>query len=120
MEFLGIIDKVLTESGIEHEFQRMKKKSSTYCVSNYQEVGMTIENGMQEFMLYIDIYSTGTRLEIEKVKEKIKQLFLEYTIITENGTGIAITYENAIPVPIDTADYKQIQVNLNVKEWSVN
>lgn len=120
MECLGVINKLMTDAGFNYEFDRMSEAKYLYFVGSYQETSSTIENGLQELTFYIDCYTKGTRLELEQAKEKIKHLFLDYTMVTENGTGIAITYENAVPVPIDTADYKHIQINLNVKEWSVN
>lgn len=120
MECLGVINKLMTDAGFNYEFDRMSEAKYPYFVGSYQETSSTIENGLQELTFYIDCYTKGTRLELEQAKEEIKHLFLDYTMVTENGTGIAITYENAVPVPIDTADYKHIQINLNVKEWSVN
>lgn len=121
IECFGVIDKILTENGINYEFQRQnERKTYPYCVGSYQETGNSVESGLQELMFYLDCYTTGTWLELEQLKEQIKQLFMDYTTVTESGTGIAINYENSIPVPIDTADYKHIQINLTVKEWSVN
>lgn len=122
IECFGVIDRMMTDAGINYEFQRNNAAAKTYpyCVGSYQDTGNSVENGLQELMFYIDCYTTGTWLELEQLKETIKQLFMDFTTVTENGTGIAINFENSIPVPVDTADYKQIQINLNVKEWSVN
>lgn len=121
IECFGVIDKILTDNGINYEFQRQnKRKNYPYCVGSYQETGNSVESGLQELMFYLDCYTTGTRFELEQLKEQIKQLFMDFTTVTESGTGIAINYENSIPVPIDTSDYKHIQINLTVKEWSVN
>lgn len=120
MECLGVIDKLMTDAGLNYEFDIMSKIKYPYFVGSYQESSATAENGLQELTFYIDCYTKGSRLELEQAKEKIKQLLWDYTTVTENGTGIAITYVNAVSVPIDTADYKHIQINLNVKEWSVN
>lgn len=121
MECFGVIDKILTDKGINYEFQRNNQnKTYPYCVGSYQEVAFFVENNLQELAFYIDCYTTGNWLELELLKDQIKQLFMDYTTVTDSGTGIAINYESSIPVPIDTADYKHIQINLNVKEWSVN
>ena len=118
IECFGIIDKLMTDAGINYEFQRNTGDMSyPYCVGSYQEVGNTVENGLQELAFYIDCYTTGKWIDLEELKEQIKAMFMDFTTVTDNGTGIAITYDNAIPVPIDTADYKQLQINLNVKEW---
>lgn len=120
MECLGIINKIMTDAGLHYEFGRMSKANSLYFVGSYQEVSSSSENGLQELTFYLDCYTTRSYRELEQAKEKIKQLFWDYTTVTKSGAGIAISYESVIPVPIDTADYKHMQINLNVKEWSVN
>ncbi len=120
MECLGVINKLMTDAGFHYEFGRMSKADSLYFVGSYQEVSSSSENGMQELTFYLDCYTTGSYSELEQAKEKIKQLFWDYTTVTKSGAGIAISYESVIPVPIDTADYKHLQINLNVKEWSVS
>lgn len=120
MECLEVINKLMADAGFHYEFGRMSKVYSLYFVGSYQEVSSSSENGMQELTFYLDCYTTGSYSELEQAKEKIKQLFWDYTTVTKSGTGIAISYESVIPVPIDTADYKHIQINLNVKEWSVS
>lgn len=120
MECLSVIDKLMTDAGLNYEFDRMTDVKYPYFVGSYQEVSLTTENGLQELTFYIDCYTKGSRLELEQAKEKVKQLFYDYTTVTEKGTGIAISYESSVTVPLDTADYKHMQINLNVKEWRVN
>ena len=56
-------------------------------------------------------------------KETIKQLFPNVggkTAILPNGNGIAVFYDYSLNVPIDDPELKRIQINVLVKEWSVN
>ena len=120
MEFLGVIDEMLTDAGLNYEFGRKSEISYPYLVGSYQEIATAAEDGISEYAFYLDCFGKGKWLELEQIKAKIKQLFMEFTTVTDNDTGIAIDYESGSPVPIDTADYKHLQINLNIKEWSVN
>lgn len=120
MEYLGVIDRMLTNAGLNYEFGRKKHIEYPYLVGSYQETATMTEDGVSEYAFYIDCYAKGDWLELEKIKEQIKQLFMEFTTVTDTGTGIAIDYDSGYPVPIDTADYKHLQITLNIKEWSVN
>lgn len=65
---------------------------------------------------------TGTGrslLELERVKNKIKKIN-GIRAILENGSGVALFYDGAYSVPIDEADMRRMQVNLQIKEWRVN
>lgn len=116
---LKIIDNMLSKQGINYEFQRYKTDPSfPYFVGSYSEIPGTTEDGLQEATFSLDGYHNGEWLTLENVKDSIKNMFDDFTTV-EDGVGIAITYENAIPIPIDSADMKRMQINLKIKEWSV-
>lgn len=120
MKALEIINRMLTEQGINYEFMRYSEKPVfPYFVGSYTEIPSDVESGLQESTFTLDGYNNGSWLDLETAKGKIKAIFDDFTIV-EDGVGVAITYENAIPVPIDSADMKRIQIYLNIKEWSVN
>ena len=65
----------------------------------------------------------GTWSELEDTKERIEQYFNQVsgkTVITDNGSAVAVFYGNSLIVPTGDAELKSIQINLNVKEWKVN
>lgn len=116
---LEIINRMLTEQGINYEFMRYSEKPVfPYFVGSYSEIPSTTEDGLQEATFSFDGYHNGSWSELETAKNKIKKIFDDFTTV-EDDVGIAISYENAIPIPIDSADMKRIQINLNIKEWSV-
>ena len=39
--------------------------------------------------------------------------------MADDGSAVAIFYENALVIPKEDADLKSIQINLSVQEWSV-
>lgn len=117
---LEIISKMLTEQGINYEFMRYSEKPVyPYFVGSYTEIPNDVENGLQESTFTLDGYHNGSWLDFETAKDKIKAIFDDFTTV-EDGVGVAISYENVIPVPIDSADMKRIQIYLDIKEWSVN
>lgn len=119
MKALEIINRMLTEQGINYELMRYSEKPVfPYFVGSYSEIPSVTEDGLQEMTFSLDGYHNGRWLELEAAKDKIKKIFDEFTVV-EDEAGIAVSYENAIPIPIDSADMKRIQINLNVKEWSV-
>ena len=40
--------------------------------------------------------------------------------MAEDGSAVAIFYATSLVVPTGDAELKRIQINLDVKEWSVN
>ena len=92
-----------------------------YFVGECSEESTLTEDGQQNTVLML----TGTSLsalKLEQAKQKIKELFPNYgkTAILPNNNGIAVFYDYSLTVPIDDPELKRIQVNVLVKEWSVN
>lgn len=66
------------------------------------------------------ITGTGsTWLALENAKDTIENN-ISKTAILPNGNGIAVFYAGSLIVPTGNAELKRIQINLTVKEWSVN
>lgn len=77
------------------------------------------ENGYQETTFILT--GTGSSwADLENDKKKITEAIAGRTAILPDGNGIAVYYGNAHNVPTGDAELKRIQVNLTVKEWSVN
>ena len=98
------------------------KPKYPYFVGEYQEVVPINEDGMQESTFLLTGFSRESWLALEDAKEAIKEYFNKVsgkTVIAEDGTAVAIFYANSFVVPTGDAELKKIQVNLDVKEWSV-
>jgi len=123
-EVLGFISSELEEIGIEYEFMEWTSDPvpEAYFVGEYSESPSTDESGLQETTFIL----TGTARKwilLEEAKSQIEKLFSKVTGLTailENHSGIAVFYDSAFPVPTGDAELKRIQINLTVKEWSVN
>ena len=124
IEAMNFISEQLEAAGINYEFGQWScdPVPNPYFVGEYSEESSNTEDGQQNTVLML----TGTSLQaflLEQAKETIKQLFPNVggkTAILPNGNGIAVFYDYSLNVPIDDPELKRIQINVLVKEWSVN
>lgn len=124
-ETLKIISDAMDSLGLEYDFGTYKKKPVVYpyFVGEYNETEPFTEDGLQESTFLLNGFSRGPWLDLENAKEKIQGYFDKVggkTVITVNGSGVAVFYATAQIVPTGDAELKRIQINLSIKEWSVN
>lgn len=94
-----------------------------YWIGEYAETEPMTEDGLQESTFILTGTTRESWLSLEQAKTKIRNRFPPVdgdTAILDNGSGVAIFYSDAFPVPTEDGDYKRIQINLRIKEWSVN
>ena len=122
-EALQTISTAMEALGLPYAFMVYNKAPlpPLYFVGEYTEIAGTTEDGRQEATFHLTGYTRGTWLELEQAKERIRKYFYtSYTAVTGSGTGLAISYANALTLATNDAEIKRIQVNLNVQEWKVN
>lgn len=120
IEGLGFITKCIEEMGIPYEFMEWTQDVSfPFFVGEYSEIEPLTEDGLEEGTFILTGTTTGTYLELEAVKEIVKNYFGSdgLTAILDSGSGIAVSYGTSYPIPIDEQGVRRIQINLNVKEW---
>lgn len=119
--FLNWINEKLTTAGINYEFGQWTSNvvPDPYFVGEYIESPIETEDGKQNISFILTGTSKSTWLGLEQAKETIRRLFNNETAILSNGNGIAANYSDSLIVPVDDADIKRIQINIDVKEWSV-
>lgn len=125
---LSILSAAMKSLGIEYGFgiyrgNRNGEIVYPYFVSEYTESPITDESGLQEATIMLTGFHRGLWEELEAAKEKIENYFDKVsgkTVMAEDGSAVAIFYENTLIVPKEDAELKSIQINLSVKEWSVN
>lgn len=125
---LSILSEAMKSLGIEYGFgiyrgNRNGEIVYPYFVSEYTESPIADESGLQEATIMLTGFHRGLWEELEAAKEKIENYFDKVsgkTVMAEDGSAVAIFYENALIVPKEDAELKSIQINLSVKEWSVN
>lgn len=72
------------------------------------------EDGKSEYTFILTGYATNYSYLFE-VAEQLKIKYKNSTIVD----GIVIKYDNTTTVDNGTDDLKQIQINFNIKKWSV-
>lgn len=122
IEGLGYINNLLTELNIPYEFMEWTSDiPETFWIGEYQEIESLNEDGMEECSFILTGNTKGTFLNLEKVKEQLKDL-LGCDVITdimESGSAIAIMYDNSSTVPSVEFGVHRLQIMLRIKEWKV-
>lgn len=121
---LKIISEAMKSLELEYSFGVYTRHPIVYpyFVGEYQETESFTEDGLQESTFLLTGFSRGEWLALEDAKEKIEQHFNRVsgkTVITDNGSAVAIFYAHSLIVPTGDAELKKIQINLDVKEWKV-
>ena len=122
-ESLRIIADAMRELGLAYGFMEYAGDLVyPYFVGEYTEQAPTTEDGLQITNFMLTGFSRGSWLALEEAREQIAQYFgmvSGKTVIADNGSGVAVFYENALVVPTEDATLKRIQINLHIKEWKV-
>lgn len=124
---LKIISDAMDSLGLAYSFMRFnvaddEEAPEVYFVGEYQEIEPMDESGMQETTFLITGFTRGSWLALENAKEAISAYFNKvggYTAKVDNGSAVAVFYANSLVVPTEDAELKRIQINLDVREWSV-
>lgn len=114
---LKLINDRLNENGINYSFARWEGEAKyPYFVGEYSEQEETYEDGEMDTTFFLNGFTRGSWLDLERSKETIADLFRRYTTI-EDGHGIAIIYASGTVIPEEDADLKRIQINLTIRTW---
>lgn len=123
---MDIISDAMESLGLAYDFMRYTADGAeapdAYFVGEYQETEPINEDGLQETLFTITGFTRKSWLLLENAKEAISAYFNKvggHTVIADNGSAVAVFYSNSLVVPTEDAELKRIQINLDVKEWSV-
>ena len=124
MNVLSAVNQGMNEAGLNYEFGEWKSDVVyPYWVGEYQELNPLNEDGMHETSFILTGFTRGSRLELEKEKDKIQKIFPQcggYKAIADDGSAVAIFYSGCLANgPTGDAELKKIEVNLTIKEWKV-
>jgi hypothetical protein len=126
MSVLNLIAKEMDALEINYDFEEWKGEPQyPYATGEYQEVESLQEDGEQETQFILNVFARGitAHADLEAVKNKIKKHFPKVggrLATTESGSRVAIFYANTLGnLPTGDAELKRIQINLKIKEWSV-
>lgn len=120
IEALGYINDCMESLSIPYEFiQWTKDLSFPYFVGEYTEIESIDEGGLEQGTLILTGTTDKSYLTLESIKEQLKDFFPSdgRTAILESGSGIAVSFSTAFPVPTGEQGLNRMQINLNIKEW---
>ena len=83
-------------------------------IGEISETPTVDEDGKSEYSFILTGYAT-TYSELFAISEQLKRKYKTSAIVD----GIVIKYDNATTIDNGTEDLKQIQINFNIKKWSV-
>lgn len=119
----------MSDMGLNYDFMEFSEPAYPYFTGEYQEVPPMSEDGEQETSFILNGFARDVGedktayLELENAKEKIAAYFSKVsgkTIITDKGSAVAVFYANSLVIPTGDSELKRLQINLTIKEWSVN
>lgn len=124
---LKIISDAMESLELAYSFMRFdvadgEEAPDIYFVGEYQEMEPMDESGLQESTFLLTGFTRKAWLLLEDAKEAISAYFSKVggnTVIADDGSAVAVFYSNSLVVPTEDAELKRIQINLDVKEWSV-
>lgn len=122
---LQYVNDRLTEADINYHFARYHYEGDApvypYSVGTYSEADPESEDGRQRTTITVSSWTRGTWLELEQVKAKIRTMFPPVegaTAILPGGSGVAINYLRALPIPTGDGELKRMDIIINLTEWS--
>ena len=120
---LAYVKNLMKSMDIPYDFMRWNKEEMPDCyfIGEYFETPSLTreENGYQETTFILRGFTRQEWLLLERAKAKIEANMAK-TAILEDGTGIAVFYDSATPVPTNDAELNSIKINLKIQEWKVN
>ena len=77
------------------------------------------EDGSEESTFMLTGTTMKKYMELESVRQKLKEYFPSYgrKTILESGSGIVVMYSDSFPIPSVQEGVHRLQVNLKIKEW---
>lgn len=118
---LAFINQLIESLGLDYAFREWEEKmGDSYWVGDYIEEPPTTyeESGHRKSTFILRGYTRQSWLTLEQGKAKIEKAVMK-TAILEDGSGIAIFYDSANPVPTGDMELKSIKINLQIQEWRV-
>ena len=114
-EVLTILNNEMKKLNIPYTFDSWDNEVELpQFIGEISEITNQNEDGKSEYSFILTGYAT-TYSELFAISEQLKAKYKTSAIVD----GIVIKYDNAVPVDNGTDDLKQIQINFNIKKWSV-
>jgi len=120
---LNVISKAMESLGLNYAFMEWDDEPKyPYWIGEFQEIEPYDESGQHDSTFILTGYTRGLWNDLISEREAIYEYFNKVsgkTVIAEDGSAIAVFYANSFVARTGDAELKKIQINLDVKEWSV-
>lgn len=120
MDKLKFINEQMDILAVPYEFGEWTSEVKyPYSVGEITEEPTMTEDGLEESTMILTCFTRGKYIELEEVKNKIKNHFHPIYGLradTDNGS-IIVFFDGSIYLPTGEAELKKIQINLKIKEW---
>ena len=116
-DVLKVINNEMQKLNIPYTFDGWDKELELpQFIGEISEVPTLNEDGLSEYSVILTGYAVKNNSDyLIEVANKLKQKYKPSKIVN----GIAIMYENTIPIETNADDLKQTQTTLKIKKWSV-
>ena len=122
MKAMAYVSDMMDALALPYAYMRWTETTipDVYFTGEYSEVPSTTkeENGRQDVTIILRGFTRGDWLALEEAKEKIERSCARTSVLPD-GTGLAVFYDSAMPVPTGDAQLKSIKINLTIQVWSV-
>ena len=109
------MNNLMNEMNLPYTFDRWDVDLTLpHWVGEISEIQNLNEDGKSEYSFILTGFNENYTYLFDVVNE-FKKLFATGVIID----GVVIMYDRAITVPINNDGIKQVQINLTIKDWSV-
>ena len=120
---LNVISESMEALGLNYAFMEWNGEPKyPYWIGEFQEIEPSNESGQQDSSFILTGFTRGMWQDMISEREKIKECFnmvTGKTVIADDGSAVAVFYSSSTPVRTGDAELKKLQINLDVKEWSV-
>ena len=115
IDVLTIINSEMEKLNIPYTFDNWDTDIELpQFIGEISEITNVNEDGKSEYSFILTGYATNYSY-LFGVAEQLKNKYKNSTIVD----GVVIKYDNTTTIDNGTEDLKQIQINFNIKEWSV-
>lgn len=123
IETLEFIRAQMETLEIPYEFMSWSSEVKyPYFVGEISEIEPITEDGLEEKKFIITGFTRNSWIELMEIQEKIRKALPPIggkTAVLDDGSGIAVFYDTALPIPTGEADLKKIEIYLTIKLWKV-
>ena len=115
---LKVIAEEMAKIGVD--YYDMINTSGTvtypYITGEFTQSEYDFEDGHNRGDLLMDAWNRGSRLDLVKINDKIKDHFRDFRT-TKDGMTIHISYMGAVPIRTNDDSLKRLQINLDIHWW---